>query len=369
MVEMTPTQYSRRILLLVTGLTPQVVTETLYALAVQAEEKFIPTEIHVISTEEGAERARLSLLDPSSGQFHALCNDYGLHDILFTPQYIHIIEDCSGKPLTDIRTPEDNLRAADYIMHFVRNFCSDESSVLHVSIAGGRKSMGFFAGYALSLFGRTQDRLSHVLVNDPFESLQDFYFPPAQGRVLNTRNNRPVHTSDARIMLADIPFVRLRGGMPQDLQDKRVSFHEAIEGVQSGLHFVSLAFDLPNKSVRCGGKSVNLPPQLLAFYLWLARRHVMTAGKGAIRWQEADHHDFLKVYAEITGVMSANFEKTKQALSKGFERQFFEEKKAKINSIFEKQLPLEASFYQIETFGERPYKKYGLKLAPEQIVL
>jgi CRISPR-associated protein (TIGR02584 family) len=49
--------------------------------------------------------------------------------------------------------------------------------MLHVSIAGGRKSMGFFAGYAFSLFGRTQDRLSHVLVNDPFESFPDFYFP------------------------------------------------------------------------------------------------------------------------------------------------------------------------------------------------
>ncbi|SDH36137.1 CRISPR-associated protein, NE0113 family, partial [Nitrosomonas sp. Nm132] len=150
MVEMKSANYSRRVLLLVTGLTPQVVTETLYALAVQSQEKFIPTEIHVISTGEGAERARLSLLDPSIGQFYALCKDYGLHDIAFPLENIHVIEDTFGNPLSDIRTPEDNLRAADYIVDFVRNFCSDTSLMLHVSIAGGRKSMGFFAGYALS---------------------------------------------------------------------------------------------------------------------------------------------------------------------------------------------------------------------------
>lgn len=369
MVEMMSADYSRRILLLVTGLTPQVVTETLYALAVQSEEKFIPTEIHVISTGEGAERARLSLLDPLSGYFHALCKDYGLPDIQFPPENIHVIENVSGQPLIDIRTPEDNMRAADYIVHFVRNFCNDESSILHVSIAGGRKSMGFFAGYALSLFGRTQDRLSHVLVNDPFESLPDFFFPPAQGKVLNSRNNRPVHTSSARIMLADIPFVRLRRGIPSKLQDRKVSFHETVEEVQAGLRFVSLTFDLPRKSVCCGGKWIKLPPALFAFYLWLARRHVTTSGNGTIHWQEADHHEFLEVYAEVAGSMSASLEKTKQVLRNGFDRHFFEEKKAKINSKLEKQIPLEASFYQIATFGMKPYKKYGLKLTPDQIAL
>jgi CRISPR-associated protein (TIGR02584 family) len=28
---------------------------------------------------------------------------------------------------------------------------------------GERKTMGFYVGYALSLFGRAQDRLSHVI--------------------------------------------------------------------------------------------------------------------------------------------------------------------------------------------------------------
>ena len=35
--------YPRRILLCVTGLTPQILTETLYALAVQRQPPFVPT--------------------------------------------------------------------------------------------------------------------------------------------------------------------------------------------------------------------------------------------------------------------------------------------------------------------------------------
>jgi CRISPR-associated protein (TIGR02584 family) len=36
---------------------------------------------------------------------------------------------------------------------------------LNVSIAGERKAMGFYVGYALSPFGCAQGRLSHV-IND-----------------------------------------------------------------------------------------------------------------------------------------------------------------------------------------------------------
>ena len=57
----------RKILLAVTGLSPQIVTETLYALAVGQDTPWIPDEIHLITSCEGAERARLSLLDPVAG--------------------------------------------------------------------------------------------------------------------------------------------------------------------------------------------------------------------------------------------------------------------------------------------------------------
>lgn len=55
MTEMPPEAYTRRILLAVTGMSPQVVTETLWALAVHQQPAFMPTEVHVATTEAGAE--------------------------------------------------------------------------------------------------------------------------------------------------------------------------------------------------------------------------------------------------------------------------------------------------------------------------
>jgi len=44
-----PQEYERKVLLAVTGLSPQVLTETPYALTVQQESPFVPTEVHVVT--------------------------------------------------------------------------------------------------------------------------------------------------------------------------------------------------------------------------------------------------------------------------------------------------------------------------------
>lgn len=63
----------RKILLAVTGISPQIVTETLYALGCEAKENpdaFIPTEVHLITTQTGKTIAVENLLE--KGQFQAL---------------------------------------------------------------------------------------------------------------------------------------------------------------------------------------------------------------------------------------------------------------------------------------------------------
>ena len=71
-----PASYPRRIVVASLGLAPQVLTETLYCLGT-AEPSFVPTEIHVVTTQEGRHRAILTLLDDSSAMLGALEADYG----------------------------------------------------------------------------------------------------------------------------------------------------------------------------------------------------------------------------------------------------------------------------------------------------
>lgn len=368
---MHPSEFRRRVLLAVTGLSPQVVTETLYALA-HREPAFIPTEILLVTTQEGADRARLALLDPEDGQFHALCRDYGLQGIRFDPGCITIIGKDRGAPLSDIRTPEENALAADTLLSLVRTLTGDPDTALHVSIAGGRKTMGFYLGYCLSLCARPQDRLSHVLVSEPFESHPQFYFPPARGRVLYTRDNKPVHTDDARITLADIPFVRLRRGVPEGILAGSAGFGETVAATEEALPFPELRFDLPAREIRCGGKPLRLPPQLLAWYAWMAecRKLGLDFGgePGHVRWTDAAERRFLEIYESVVGRLSLRGDGISSALAEGFPEKFFAEKVAKTNRALMQILgPDLAHPYLIRRTGTKPHTRYGLMLRAEDI--
>lgn len=361
-----PHHKKRRILLAVTGLSPQIVTETLYALAVGQDAPWIPDEVHLITSREGEERARLSLLDPTAGHFHALCRDYAqLASVSFPAENIHLIRDGDGLPLGDIRTPEDNALAADTIHAVVRSLTADPDTELHVSIAGGRKTMGFYLGYCLSLVARPQDTLSHVLVSEPFESLPSFYYPPASPCVLHTRDGRPVHTADARIMLAEIPFVRLRSLLPAAALSPELSFSEAVAATQAHLEAPQLVVEVAARRLRCGCKSLTLQPQLFALYAWFA-----TCARDAVppvRYTEADPADFLALYAQLVGRDAADLENTALLLREGFPKEFFEQKCARINAALGRELGLHAGPYLIARHGQRPRTRHGLDIAPENI--
>ena len=276
-----PQDHPRRLLVAVTGLSPQIVTETLYVLAVDQKPRFVPTEVRLITTEVGAKRAKgspdddkPSLLHPESGWFHRLRTDYDLPPIAFGPEHIHVLKDADGRPLGDIRSPEDNERAADTITDVVRDLTGDDDCALHVSIAGGRKTMGFYLGYALSLYGREQDRLSHVLVNAPYESHPQFFYPTPRSELIHTPGpkGRPYDARDAKVTLAEIPFVRLREGLNPDLMEGTASFSAVVADAQRALPPLALELDPASCTVTAGGESFYMKPAWFATYWMLAER-------------------------------------------------------------------------------------------------
>lgn len=263
-----PHEYPKRIFLAVSGMSPQIVTETVYALTVNHAEPFVPTEIHLITTQSGARQAKLQLLAEGSGQFWQLCAHYNLSDIRFSEQNIHVIEDRQGLVLDDIKTPEQNEAAADFITAIVSELSRDDDTAIHVSIAGGRKTMGYYLGYALSLYGRSQDRLSHVLVTDRYENLKDFFYPTPDSRVVYDRDNLALDAKDAEVMLAEIPFVRLREGIPERLLEGRSSFNESVKFVRLMEEEPNLRIDLEDGTIWVKDIQINLTQTNLVFYLW-----------------------------------------------------------------------------------------------------
>jgi len=368
---MNPDEYPRRILLAVTGLSPQVVTETLFALAVRQIPPWEPSEIHLITTREGAQRARLALLSEAPAGFHRLCRDYRLSPIAFDERHIHQLEDDRRQPLADIRTPRENEHCADQITAWVRRFTADPESALHVSIAGGRKTMGYYLGYALSLFGRPQDRLSHVLVNEPFESSWDFFYPTPYSQVIETRDKALADTRDAQVTLAQIPFVRLRHGLDSQLLSGDSSFNQAVAAASASLEPPRLSIDQAGHCLRAGERVVELPPAQLALMSLFARR--VLEGKGPLQAPSKEVPErawadrYLAEYRRIRSGELADIERTEQALARGMDGDYFSSRKSQLHRSLRKALGTHgAAPYLIDDGGARP-RRYALKLSAEAI--
>lgn len=93
----------RRILLCVSGMSPAVITETLYALVTQAT-PFVPDEVHVVTTALGKQKILAELLPPSTGQFHRLVQEFlPNHPIRFDAETVNVIQE-AGIDLEDITT-------------------------------------------------------------------------------------------------------------------------------------------------------------------------------------------------------------------------------------------------------------------------
>ncbi len=360
----------KRILLAVTGLSPQVVTETLYALAVKRDPAWVPHEVHIVTTASGAERARLSLL--GKGWFQRLLEDYQLPEVTFSEAHITVLKDAQGQPLEDIRSPEDNERAADTLTDLVRRFTQDPSTALHVSIAGGRKTMGYYLGYALSLFGRPQDRLSHVLVSEPFESCWDFFYPTPYEHIIQTRDNDLADARNAQVTLAEIPFVSLRHGLDRRLLEGDASFSEVVAAARASLEPPALEINLPGQYVVAGGTRVDLPPAQLAFYALFARRAkagqppIQAPVKGVPDPQWAA--DYLREYRAIRSGALEDLERTEKALGKGMDGDYFSARKSALHRALKRALGIAAKPYLIDDGGCRP-RAYALKLPPETITI
>lgn len=358
----------KSILLNVTGLTPQVVTETLYALHQQGQG--LPEEIHILTTSEGYQRAKLTLIN--DGWLARFYHDYQQPMPIFSEHNIHVLQHADGQTLVDIRSQADNQAMADGITEWIRVLTANPETSLHVSIAGGRKTMGFYAGYALSLYARPQDRLSHVLVSSDYESHPQFYYPTPYSHIIygNDPTRKPLDTQQAEVMLADIAFVRLRHGLDQALLEGKSSFSQSVDKAQQVLGPAYLIIDLNQRYIKAQEVMIKLIPADLAFYSWLLKRQQTTQAYPTCPSDGAPEpsyvQEYLQEYSLINGELGGT-DRTMQALGQGMSKSFFEQRKSRINKALQQALSQVAFPYLISPIGKRPQTRYQIMLNVDQI--
>ena len=155
----------KEIFIFVAGMTPQIVTETIYALAKQTPPVY-PDEIYIITTSAGKRYIRKTLFEKDI--LNKLFAEYDIPAINISENSFIVAGNNTITEFEDIKDSNQNEIMGDLITGFIQEKAGDPSARLHCSIAGGRKTMSFYMGAALQLFGRPWDKLYHVLVSPEF---------------------------------------------------------------------------------------------------------------------------------------------------------------------------------------------------------
>jgi CRISPR-associated protein (TIGR02584 family) len=231
------------ILLAVTGMTPAVLTETVWALA-QERPRSIPDRVVAITTAPGKELLERELYTPVAlgneclwqllrreilGPACEKSKQLNLEIVVITAPNPRLGR---SEPLDDFRTAAENAAMADFLLAQVRALVDTPGVRLIASIAGGRKTLGALLYACMSLLGRETDRLTHVLVTEPYDSFflkPRFFFPSQPIQPLATPEGKTVAAQDAHIDLGDIPFVPLRNLFESEKIRKPCSFMELVD--------------------------------------------------------------------------------------------------------------------------------------------
>ena len=231
------------VLFAVLGMSPSVLTETVWALAGERDKR-LPDRVVVLTTSEGRKKLARDLFDSGRGpggweRLRQALKARGLDSagrLQFGPaaDHVRLFPAPSGAgDLADIATSADNLAAADFILRELRAFTENPATTVLASIAGGRKTMSALLMSCMSLLGREQDRVLHVLVNPPYDTPLDppFLFPERNAEHRSRDGDR--HRSGAaRVDLIDVPFVRMRGWYEGAFKSAPPGYAALVAGIQ-----------------------------------------------------------------------------------------------------------------------------------------
>jgi CRISPR-associated protein (TIGR02584 family) len=264
----------QRVAVCLAGLAPAVVTETLYALGVLSKPPVIPERVYILTTEDAYPKVVAQLLG-NAGAIELLRREYRLppRSLACASDDVILLRGSNGKPLRDIRTSQDSRAAGEAISQFLGSLRRDPRLELHCSIAGGRKTMGALLTQALQLIARPGDRLYHVLVNDPFDRIPDFFYPTVRPRDF-LLDGRSVSTSSARIELAELPMVRL-GALAESLGLDNEDLILRAKRIEAALpeHFERAVLEVTasSRAVVVGKLQAVLPPRQFVLYAMYAQ--------------------------------------------------------------------------------------------------
>jgi len=344
--------------LFVIGHSPAILTETLAAC--QGDP---PDEIRVCTTASGANLLVQTMF--AEGGWVAFQNAFPVYaETNFSESHIHAPEG-----LDDIRSDADNRLIAQSILSMVRDGV-DQADKVSASIAGGRKTMGYLMGFGLSLFGRPQDRLTHVLVPEAWERDRSFLIPSPD--------------EVDQITLVDIPFVRLGSHLKPAIA--KADVETIVASAQTVIDLAALhpvVLRIRSREIEYLGQTVGLPEREFSILQFFAQQKIKHCSRPkqticgdcrdcflSIDGMDEHKEELLAVRMQFGGIHNAMYERFEEAWKvKRAASDNLPEPLRRISEAVEKQFAADprAQALMVLNVGKRNQASYGLMADKSQI--
>ncbi len=282
---------NRKRIILVAGMgtSPAVLTETVWALAHQ-EKPVVPDEITVLTTSSGKVGLCEALFSGAPSVWDKLKAALRKGKIKtdgklkFSEHLVKVMLDEDGQPMDDLRIGEDNMRAADFMLRELRSYTEEPDTTVLCSIAGGRKTMSALLFSCMTLLGREEDKVYHVLIPPEYECGMSpkFYFPQ-KGEThelldKGTPTGKKVSSTKIGIELFEVPFVRMRGWYQEKFKTIPPSYSTLVSRMQTmapaAAVYPEIEIDAVEGNIKMDGSDVRLSATCFAALCLLAQgRH------------------------------------------------------------------------------------------------
>lgn len=238
----------RLVLVASVGHSPQVLTGMVWELA-HLPTPVVPDEIVVLADGRSARKLKATVLNGAQSVWRRLLDDLVADGVriegrlLLGSTRIRVFPDTQGDEAEDLRTAEDNLRAADFILQQLRQYTESSDVELIVSIAGGRKTTSALLLSCMTLLGRENDRVYHLLQSPEYEG----------------REESPMYGANE---LFEVPYVRMRGWYLEKFKDIPPSYCTLVTKVQSvspkAVVYPKIGLDVAAGTMKLDGRLVHL---------------------------------------------------------------------------------------------------------------
>ncbi|WP_224961244.1 CRISPR-associated ring nuclease Csm6 [Geomonas subterranea] len=375
----------QEIFVFVAGGTPQIITETIYALAQQSPPVY-PDQLYVITTAPGKRRAQETLV--ADGILAQLCREYDIPTVLLEDDSFIVLTDMEGRELLDIRTVEANETAGDQVTCILRRLSAQPNCRLHCTLSGGRRSMSYFMGVAFQLFARQWDKLYHVLVSPEFEENSGFFYKPRVDRQIEGYSrdgeSRVLNTRDAEVSLVELPLIFLRDKFSVSGGGVRDMVAQGQKHIDTATVQLHVRVDFAERCIYIGKTAIELlPTQLMIYTTFLRRKHSNRCSSSRTHCYEcnscfvllgdlADRQALEDMVLDYERMYISNPFKKDELLEKweyGLDIDLLRQHISKINRAIKEQLndATLLPFYKIDSIKHYGKGRYGVRVEKEKI--